>query len=430
MPSVSAAEARNWMRSYILENFEARDYDEFVTRLNSSASAEVPLLGTDAELQRDLTISTRSQLLAFMSLTLNLDDSAAEQDIHPPEEAHDLARTIARRGLDLRVLSQMYHAGHRAMLSYVTEFIEKVDLTSEFKLALVTMMWEQTAEWINRTLEELTLTYTAERESLLQGAFSLRADTIREILDGTQSDESRASGLLGYALPRRHTALALWTENPEPGSAGTGKLERLVQRLASGHHPADVLITPSGTHGVWAWIAEDERVSHPLGRLPWSDGAWGAELGDDGALAGGLRIAVGEPARGITGFRQTHREAMAAQRIAEADRRQPTCTRYGDVELVAMITKDAEALHAFVTRTVGPLLAAGTAHDQLRATLLAFLTCQGNQEATARRLEVHKNTVRYRLQRLHELLDRDLYADRASLDLAMQCVSIFGVDYW
>src|ERR1035437_8675320 len=125
MGAVSTAEALKWMRGYILDNFEARDYEDFVERLNRSVGEEVPLLVTDRELQRDLTTSTRSQLLTFMSLTTELDSTAAQQDIRPPEEAHALARTIARRGLELRVLSQLYHAGHRAMLSYVTEFIEQ-----------------------------------------------------------------------------------------------------------------------------------------------------------------------------------------------------------------------------------------------------------------------------------------------------------------
>lgn len=415
MGAVSTAEALKWMRGYILDNFEARDYEDFVERLNRSVGEEVPLLVTDRELQRDLTTSTRSQLLTFMSLTTELDSTAAQQDIRPPEEAHALARTIARRGLELRVLSQLYHAGHRAMLSYVTEFIEQRELAPEFKVALVTMMWEQTAEWINRTLEDLTLTYTAERESLLQGAFSLRADTVREILDGSQTDESRASGLLGYSLQRRHTAAVLWLENPEPGRGGAGELDRAIHQLVPGHSAADVLSMSSGTHGVWAWIAADD---------------WAQRTLDTAHPGAGVRIAVGEPAKGIEGFRQSHREAIAAQRIAESGQGSQVFTRYRDVELVSMLATNPGALRAFVTRQLGPLLTVGSPHEQMRTTLQAFLACQGNQEATARRLKVHKNTVRYRLQRLQDLLDRDLYADRVTLDLAMQCVDTFGIDHW
>jgi DNA-binding PucR family transcriptional regulator len=39
---------------------------------------------------------------------------------------------------------------------------------------------------------------------------------------------------------------------------------------------------------------------------------------------------------------------------------------------------------------------------------------------------VHKNTVRYRIQRVEEVLGRDLATNRLPLELALECFDTFG----
>jgi DNA-binding PucR family transcriptional regulator len=61
----------------------------------------------------------------------------------------------------------------------------------------------------------------------------------------------------------------------------------------------------------------------------------------------------------------------------------------------------------------------------VRETVLAHLTTL-NVEATADRLFVHKNTVRYRIAKAEELLGHPLSERSTQVELALRWVSLFG----
>ena len=56
-----------------------------------------------------------------------------------------------------------------------------------------------------------------------------------------------------------------------------------------------------------------------------------------------------------------------------------------------------------IARELGPLTGPGEAMRELRETLLSYLENGRHVEETARKLFVHKNTVRNRLARIEEL---------------------------
>ncbi|MFC7448884.1 PucR family transcriptional regulator [Rhodococcus daqingensis] len=406
----SPGSAARWMREHVSSTFSRADFEGFIDRLDSSICADVPELATDAELQRDLKAAIRSQFRVFLGTEIPVDGARATVAVSG--ECHALARTIARRGLDLRVLSQFDHACHRAVLGFATEFVAQQDLPNDFTLALMTMMWEQTSELMNTLLEELNATYTRERESLLRGAFSQRIGTVREILDGAAVDVAQASARMAYPLHRTHTALSVWAEGAAPGFDPIADLEAVVLRMAREASAADLLCVPSGASGLWAWMVDGD----PLGPDPQH-----AAL-----VPAGVRFAIGDPGAGIDGFRRSHREARAARSIAENGRQRRTFTRYRDVEVAALASHDPAARSALVERELAGMLGDDAASERLRDTVRAVLVSGGNQEAAARRLGVHKNTVRYRIQRAEEVLGRDLATNRLPLELALECFDTFG----
>ncbi|MBM9835479.1 helix-turn-helix domain-containing protein [Rhodococcus hoagii] len=394
--------ADRWLRNYLTSTLTQHDLDLFLSGLEESFTTDIPELAADAELQRDLRAAVRSQLGAFLGASGQSADGSAEAPVSV--EAHALARTVAQRGLELRVLSQLYHAGHRAMLSFATEFLQQEDLDAQFKLEVLTTMWSQTSELLNAMLDELAVTYADERERLLQGAFASRVTTVREILDGG-GGVAQSSGLLGYPLRLTHTAVVAWVDD---STVFAGSLDRVMSRVAAGRRTLSV---PSGAHGVWSWIAQD------------SDDPW---VVDHCRIPDGVRLAVGERAPGIEGFRSSHREALAAQRIAEVGKQRKAVTSYTHVELVSMLSADPDAMRALVARELAGLLGEDAASERLRDTLRAVMNCHGNHEAAARRLGIHKNTVRYRMQRAEELLGGDILARRLKLELALECFEAFG----
>lgn len=394
--------ADRWLRNYLTTTLTQDALNLFLSGLEESFTADVPELAADAELQRDLRAAVRSQLGAFLGAAGPSADGPAEAPVSL--EAHALARTVAQRGLELRVLTQLYHAGHRAMLSFATDFLQQEELDPQFKLEVLTTMWSQTSELLNAMLDELAVTYADERERLLQGAFASRVTTVREILDGG-GGVAQSSGLLGYPLRLTHTAVVAWVDD---STVFAGSLDRVMTRVAGGRRTLSV---PSGAHGVWSWVAHD-------GADPW--------VIDRSLVPDGVRLAVGDPGLGIEGFRTSHRSALAAQRIAEIGRHREVVTSYADVELVSMLSADPDAMGLLVTRELAGLLGADVASERLRDTLRAVMGCNGNLEAAARRLGIHKNTVRYRMQRAEEILGGDIPARRLKLELALECFDTFG----
>lgn len=238
------------MREHVDSTFTRSDFDAFIDRLVESIGADVPELTADPELGRDLTVAVRSQFRMFLATPVGTARGAA----HVSPEAHALARAIARRGLDLRVLSGFDHACHRAVLAFASEFVRAQGPPGTFGLDLMTMMWEQTSELMNTLLEEMSATYTAEREGLLRGAFSQRIDTVRELLDGTETDAAAASRRMAYPLHRTHVGVVVWAEDD------AHDLEPVALRLARALGGTDVLCVPSGSRGVWAWLVTDGRA--------------------------------------------------------------------------------------------------------------------------------------------------------------------------
>ncbi|MFZ0214702.1 MAG: helix-turn-helix domain-containing protein, partial [Candidatus Dormiibacterota bacterium] len=85
-------------------------------------------------------------------------------------------------------------------------------------------------------------------------------------------------------------------------------------------------------------------------------------------------------------------------------------------------------LQAFAGRHLGVLAKHDQEHGQsLVATLRAYLE-EGEQQAAARRLQVHPNTLRYRLDRIRTIADLDLDDPEARLNLtvALRVRSLLG----
>jgi purine catabolism regulator len=82
--------------------------------------------------------------------------------------------------------------------------------------------------------------------------------------------------------------------------------------------------------------------------------------------------------------------------------------RFSDLpgqSLLALL--DPAAGGAFADALLGPLREYG-ARANLVESLRAYLACNGHWDAAAQRLGVHRHTLRYRMKRAGELLDRNL----------------------
>ena len=108
-----------------------------------------------------------------------------------------------------------------------------------------------------------------------------------------------------------------------------------------------------------------------------------------------------------TDLTTAHRQAAACARLALTE---------GDLVLHAerlgplrflLDAPDLSQVRAVVAEQLGPLLDADPGRSDLLGTLRAFVAADGNVAETAKACFVHKNTLRYRLKRLTEVLGRD-----------------------
>jgi PucR family transcriptional regulator, purine catabolism regulatory protein len=153
------------------------------------------------------------------------------------------------------------------------------------------------------------------------------------------------------------------------------------------------------------------------------------------ALARGLgaRFGLGMPETDPRGLRRAYQEARFALEAAgpaggPGERRVATVADLGGHRLLLARQEDA-ALEAIARGLLDPLADYDRRHHgDLVATLRAFLEHNGNWEAAARALGVHRHTLRYRIRRVAELTGRDLdrAGDRVEFWLALQAADVLA----
>lgn len=412
MPDDIGSSSADWIAGYIRRTLLPEELDRLAAMVNDRIMAEVGQYAADEELRRDLHASTRAHWRDFLAV-LGRD----RIDLHTPPEAYDLARTIARRGLDLAMLLTTYRVGQRAVWTYFTRTIDEQIPDAEMRAEVLIWFWDRLSRWLDATVESLVGTYTEEREQGQRGALARRAETVHAILRGDPIEVDRASEVLSLPLRCHQTAIVLWADDTLPEADVVRALEGSAAALVQGLDGQRPLTLASGARGLWCWVA-----------TPWPPDL--ATLDAVSALRPGVRAAAGISAPGLPGFRRSHREALAAQSVAITTRNGQPITCYADVELACLAagTGGKAAMRALVERELGPLAAADEATTRLRDTLREYLAHAADTRLAGTLLHVHRNTVRYRVQQAEQLLGHPVDHRRAHLELALHCHHVYGTD--
>ncbi|MFF2086718.1 PucR family transcriptional regulator [Nocardia sp. NPDC058176] len=396
-------ELRGWFAEFVFELLRAQTMEGIVARLDAAVLAGVPELD-DPDMRRDLAASTRAHARVVLS---GLASDTAELVL--PEEAHALARTIARRGLDVRVLLRVYRTGLTEVFAVMTETVAQGQVPPELERAVLMRMFERSTTWMGLSVEALTGTFMAERERVLREALNTRTELVHALLAGAEVDVDQAAIVLGYRLSRRHLAFVLWT-----GDAGGDEsallLDRAATKIASTLGASGLLTVAASASGLWAWVGVEDEIDERIARCE---------------VPPPVRVAFGTPGTQVDGFATSHREAVAARRVAEYGDR--PVTSYREVEIAYLAGVDTPAMRGLIARELRGLTGTDPAAVRLRTTLHAYLRAHRSPEDAARRLGVHKNTVRYRIHRVEELLGHPVAERALALEIALDCVETYGV---
>ena len=329
----------------------------------------------------------------------------------------EIALDSAHHGIPLTVLLRSYRLAHAATAQHVNAILaHHVTDADELNRAI-----ELCSAWmfayVDAALCLLEDAYTAERDRWIRSAAASQAETIGTILAGQPIDVEVASRRLRHELQRVHVAAIAWLDVHEEGRNTLALLEAAIRDIAAAIGSQHPLVQPLGTLSAAAWVSTKTDV--PTKVLD--------ELRFRTATAPGVRVAIGEPARGIAGFRESHVEALEAQRIARmAGRSEGSITRYRDISLRALATANIEQARAFVARELGPLASRDETTQRLAATVRTYLDENGSRGRAARRLNVHENTVAYRLKQAEEVLGRSVDKRTLELRVALAVADLVG----
>lgn len=392
-----------WLHDFVERASHDTVVDRFVTKVDQAITAQIPQLAADPVLVQELHQSTRSQWRAFVAL---LGD---EHRLVLPGQAIDLATSLARRGHELVVLLKVYRVGQQSTFEFFDEFIEAGGDGAPPRDELLVFMWSRAGHWIDDAIEALIEAFVAERQRLQEGAAARRAEQITALLGETPPADD-LSGALGHALHQWQTAYVVWAA--DDASAAGDALARAARAVTDALGAAPPLTMVAGSREIWGWAATATCPDLDL-------------LAAIEPTLGGVRLGLGLPGRGVPGFRSSHAEARAAQRLALAAEPTSPVIRYDDVELVCLLSAQEDLTRRMVAREIGALGGADKNLGLVRETVRIYLRTM-NVEATAEQLFVHKNTVRYRLAKAEELLGHPLTDRSTQVELALRWIALFG----
>ncbi|MDT5064321.1 MAG: hypothetical protein QOK02_476 [Mycobacterium sp.] len=381
----------------IVLNFRAEWLEELQEATLSADSTRA--VAEDPVLRAANLRTNRSNLLHWAAA--NVRDPCVPVPANLGAEPLGIARDMVRRGLDDSALNS-YRIGQNVAWRRWMEIAFELTSDPDELRELLDVSSLSISSFIDATIDGIAARMQSEREELTRGTHAERRETVALIMDGAPITRERAETRLGYRLNDTHTAAIVWTDEPE---FDLSHLERVTEHLGrhTTHRPLSVLASAATR---WVW-------------LPGPTGPGPAELAAAIAHHRGVRIALGSRATGIEGFRRSHLDALATQRMMGRLNSTQRIAGFYDVELVSLLTQNREQADEFIKRTLGDLESADV---ELRDTVLCFVTEQCNASRAAAALFIHRNTLLRRMARADQLLPQPLGHNIVHVAVALEAL--------
>lgn len=341
----------------------------------------------------ELAAGLRSAVAAGLDYGLKSIEGGEEWSGQIPEAAIAQAHRAVRHGVRLDTVLRRYAAGDRML----GEFI--MDEADRFPSQTLRQVLRTQGPQVDRIMAAVAAEYMRELERSRRSPAQRFGKRVQRLLSG---DDSVDTSDLGYEMEAWHIGVIV--SGPEGESA--------ARTLAAGLG-CQALVVPRGERTVWAWLG---RLRPP------------APLDVDKLDAIGVpekaSFAVGEPRRGLAGWRLTHREAQAAFEVML--RRPGRLTLSSDVILLAAALRDASLAKSLLETYLAPL-DEGSGGEVLRETLRAYFAAGFNAATAAAALGVDRHTVQRRLRKVEEILGRLLHSCHAELEVALDLEALEAV---
>ncbi|MCC9689062.1 PucR family transcriptional regulator [Streptomyces sp. MNU103] len=340
--------------------------------------------------------------------------------VEAPWPAVEYARRLAQREISSNALLRAYRLGHRRALEWVAGELAGVEPDGRISFSALQMLQDAAFAYIDRVSEQVVAEYETERERWLANRNTIRTATLSALLAGEEVDVASAEQVLGYRLRQEHLGLVLWADERMTSTDPLESLGQLIGAVAQevGADSSPLFVPQDRSLG-WGWIPLRAGTPVDLDRLARVLGEAGSEV----------KAAVGAVGAGLAGFRATHRQALRAHQVAVvgAERaHQITSFTAPGVRAAAALAGDLDLARDLVTSMLGGLAQDDEGVARLRETLTVFLQQNQSFVATAAKVHLHKNTVKYRVDKAVRLRGRPIEEDRLDLELALAACRWLG----
>jgi hypothetical protein len=294
-------------------------------------------------------------------------------------------RYLARNDVTLDAVMRGYYAITNVCLEFLGEEIAALP-----EDALPYLVGIQSRHG-DRLMSAISVEHQNEVARLDRSPNSQRlAKRVQRLLAGEPTDTAE----LDYDLDAWHLGVIAVGAKAEPVT------RRLAERLG-----CRLLLLPRGVETAWAWLGANRAI-------PFDEIERFASSNVDSSVS----LAVGEPRKGVDGWRLTHQESQTALEVML--RRPRRLVRCSDVVLLATVMRDEETSRFLVDAYLAPL---DLRRDSqvLRQTLRTYFASGCNAASAAAALGVDRHTVQRRLRKVEESIGRPLETCRAELDVAL-----------
>jgi hypothetical protein len=398
---------------------------EVASALRRSLEDQIPELRGDAALMELLGTSVEGNVDTILH-ALRYD--IAVERVEAPTTALEYARRLAQHGVPVNALVRAYRLGQRRMNELVFAELRAIDIPESTRVAVIEAITGTMFEYIDWMSQQVVAVYEDERERWLENQNSLRALRVREILAANKAlDVDAATTSIRYPLRWHHLALVMWY--PDLGTEGDElvRLQRFVRDLGeAAGAAAGPLFVAADQSCAWGWLPYRAAAADVVSKVRRF-----VQTRRDSPS-----VAMGTMAAGIEGFRRSHREAEGARGVAivsqRSDSSAPTVIAAGDpgLSVVARLGGDVAGTRDWVATVLGDLAGDNENDARLRETLRVYLACGSSYKLAAEELNLHFNSVKYRVGRAVARRGREIGSaiggDRLDVELALLACHWYG----
>jgi len=354
-----------------------------------AVTARVFALADIPDLNPEYTYGLREAITAAIDYGLVVVELDEERVPPPPPALLEQARRAAAARVGLDTVLRRYFAGQAVIADFIVEEASRDGAAADGSLQR--LLRAQLAVF-DRLAAAISAEYQQEVSRLHRSSGHRTVERISRLLRGEKPDTSQ----IAYDFSVHHTGVVV--RGPDGHCAVddvAGELDCLLLKV----RPEEGL--------TWAWLGSRKS-------LPAADVAAAAVA----VVPEGTFLTVGEPGEGLNGWRTTHQQATAALPIAICGRR-PTVT-YSDVALLTAVIGDGLLTTWLRDHYLAPLEVGPDEGRTAKATLRAYLDCEGNASSAAVALGVKRHTVTSRLRAVEAKLGRLLGSSLPEIEMVLR----------